>query len=215
MDYRKWHFIYCPLSGSKWLKDASPTDPHREIKVPFITYANNCIHVFGVLVEFETAQPGSWWREAACEYAAGIARYSGGVAYDSCGDVGIIFPTLEQAEMAIRPMWTVRLAHGGPPLDLPPGNSGRQPSNDAILLHSIGCSTVDPALFRNVSTPEYDWRALHCGDNSKWPHELIEGEGSDTSLWSRPKIPDNWRIVSIGPKWEKPDDTTMVDKSEQ
>jgi len=61
--------------------------------IAVVQYDNGCLHVAGgSLLAFETAVPGSWWRDKARKLFSTVVLYTGGVAWDDRGKVSVVLP---------------------------------------------------------------------------------------------------------------------------
>lgn len=104
----KWHFVYAPRSGPRWIGEA---DPREDLKVPCVVWPNESAHVFGQKLSFDA----SYWRPEARKAAGAIALRLGGVAWDDHGTVSLVLPIFDcsQAVFVVAALWYVRAAATG------------------------------------------------------------------------------------------------------
>ncbi len=95
-------FIYCPVSGPRWIGEAGP---RKGMQIPCVVWLNKSAHAHGHHVSVYAATARAHWREEARLAAAYIAKLTGGLAWDNQGQINLLVPN--HARLALAAMWLV------------------------------------------------------------------------------------------------------------
>lgn len=183
-------FVYHPRSGARWLPDVGP---RAGLAIPLVEWGNGCAHVLGAHIRLETAAPNQWWRLAAREAAATIARHFGGVAWDACGEVNLVVPPATAATALVL-VWAAdpHQAHyyGDKLLPIP---------YDAVrtLCRTLGAAEGIGVALRNIETDPVSghFYALVSENEGKTSAELRHVTGTGDALAAIITAP--WPVSAI------------------